>query len=263
MNDISLEFLTHLTLLLCSTLANTLSAVSGGGAGFIQFPILILFGLPFLSALGTHKASTLLLGIGACFRKSSINSLKLQIALILIVIGIPGCIIGTLLISVIDESKAKLFLGILTIVMAFYSIINKSIDTRQKTISSLNIKKNKIRFAIGVFFIFLIAILSGALSSGAGLFATMAMVSFFNLDIKSAINHSVIFIGTLWNFVGAATVYQIASIHWQWVPTLLLASFLGGFLGSKLLNKLSSKSVRYIFASVSFISGIILIYSSI
>ena len=35
--------------------ANLFASVSGGGAGFVQFPLLILMGLPFATALGTHK----------------------------------------------------------------------------------------------------------------------------------------------------------------------------------------------------------------
>lgn len=35
--------------------ANLFASVSGGGAGFVQFPFLILMGLPFATALGTHK----------------------------------------------------------------------------------------------------------------------------------------------------------------------------------------------------------------
>ncbi len=258
MNDLILETFTHIILFTCSTLANILSAISGGGAGFIQFPILILLGLPFMPALGTHKASTLLLGLGSLMRKGTIYDLNFKIAFILVAVGIPGCILGTYLVSLIDEKKAELGLGILTIAMAIYSFISKSMDHKaaQRKISLSS-------FLAGILAIFFAAILSGSLSSGAGLFATMFMITFFGLDIKRAISYSVIFIGSLWNFVGAATVYQISYIQWDWVPTLLLASFTGGYLGARLLKYLSPRTVRYIFAAVSLVSGIILIHSSL
>lgn len=48
-----------------SFFANLFASVSGGGAGFVQFPLLILLGLPFATALGTHKVAVVFLGIGA------------------------------------------------------------------------------------------------------------------------------------------------------------------------------------------------------
>lgn len=261
MEDLTLQVITHVVLFICSTLANLLSAISGGGAGFIQFPILILLGLPFMTGLGTHKASTLLLGLGSLARKGNVKDLDGKICLTLVIIGVPGCILGTYAVSLIDEKKAELFLGCLTIVMALYSFINRSIDKRPA--GGGMIHPSRIKFCCGIVAIFAAALLSGSLSSGAGLFATMFMIAFFGLDIKSAVTYSVIFIGTLWNFVGAVTVYHIASIHWQWVPTLLAASFTGGYLGAKLLTSLPVKAVRYTFSFVSLISGVLLIYSSI
>ena len=40
---------------LIAIIANALSAFAGGGAGLVQLPALILLGLPFASALATHK----------------------------------------------------------------------------------------------------------------------------------------------------------------------------------------------------------------
>ena len=45
-------------LFLASFIANWFSALSGGGAGLIQFPMLIFLGLPFGVALATHKVAS-------------------------------------------------------------------------------------------------------------------------------------------------------------------------------------------------------------
>ena len=67
-----LEEVINQTILFIGTFTATLFAsVSGGGAGFIQFPLLILLGLPFGTALGTHK-------------EPSVKSLKLKTTLLLI-----------------------------------------------------------------------------------------------------------------------------------------------------------------------------------
>ena len=59
----SAELLLQLLLGLIAVVANALSAVAGGGAGLVQLPALILLGLPFASALATHKLALSLIHI--------------------------------------------------------------------------------------------------------------------------------------------------------------------------------------------------------
>jgi len=40
---------------LISFFSNTFSAISGGGAGLLQLPALILSGVPYYQALASHK----------------------------------------------------------------------------------------------------------------------------------------------------------------------------------------------------------------
>ena len=47
---------------LISFFSNTFSAISGGGAGLIQLPALILSGVPYYQALASHKLATVALG---------------------------------------------------------------------------------------------------------------------------------------------------------------------------------------------------------
>ena len=58
--------LEYLYLFLVSLVSNIFSAFSGGGAGVIQLPaILLLFDIAFINALAVHKIATVALGIGA------------------------------------------------------------------------------------------------------------------------------------------------------------------------------------------------------
>ena len=47
-----------------SLFSNMFSAIAGGGAGLLQLPSLILFGVPYYQALASHKLATVALGIG-------------------------------------------------------------------------------------------------------------------------------------------------------------------------------------------------------
>jgi len=64
-----------LLLFLVSLVANTFSAFAGGGAGLLQFPVLIFLGLPFATALATHKIASVFLGLGAAIRHAKQRNL--------------------------------------------------------------------------------------------------------------------------------------------------------------------------------------------
>ncbi|MDM4770152.1 TSUP family transporter [Solimonas sp. SE-A11] len=57
-----------LTLLLTGFAASFFSALAGGGAGLLQFPALVLLGLPFAAAVATHKVAVVALGVGSTAR---------------------------------------------------------------------------------------------------------------------------------------------------------------------------------------------------
>ncbi len=71
-----MSFIEHFILFVISLLANTFSALSGGGAGLIQFPVLIFLGLTFSVALATHKVASVALGVGAALRYISTSRLE-------------------------------------------------------------------------------------------------------------------------------------------------------------------------------------------
>ena len=58
----------NVLLFLISFISNTFSAISGGGAGLVQLPALILSGIPYYQALATHKVATVALGLGGSIR---------------------------------------------------------------------------------------------------------------------------------------------------------------------------------------------------
>ena len=64
-----------LLIFIVSLIANIFSAFSGGGAGLIQLPVLIFLGLPFGTALATHKIASVALGVGATLRHLKNNTL--------------------------------------------------------------------------------------------------------------------------------------------------------------------------------------------
>ena len=63
----------QIVLFIAGFTANILAALSGGGAGFVQLPVLIFMGLNFSLALGTHKVAVVALGLGSFTKNHSLG----------------------------------------------------------------------------------------------------------------------------------------------------------------------------------------------
>ena len=71
-----------------SFFSNTFSAVSGGGAGLLQLPSLILFGVPYYQALASHKLATVALGLGGSLRNYKALKNDIYVASQILIFGI-------------------------------------------------------------------------------------------------------------------------------------------------------------------------------
>ena len=80
----------QLLLLIISFIANSLSALAGGGAGLLQFPVLLFLGLSFGTALATHKIASVALGIGATIRHLREGGLDWRFAGYILAWGCPA-----------------------------------------------------------------------------------------------------------------------------------------------------------------------------
>ena len=237
-----------------SFIANAFSAFSGGGAGLIQLPVLIFLGLPFSVALATHKVATVALGLGASLRLFKTNTIKLKLALLMLFSGIPGVILGANIILNISDIIAQVALGILTISLGIYSILQKELGQKEQL-------KNQhfSGLVIGAIVLFFIGFLNGSLTSGTGLFATLWLIRWFGLDYQTAVAYTLIMVGLFWNGSGALTLGILGEIYWAWLPPLLLGSLLGGYAGAHMGIKKGNKWIKHGFELVTISVGIKLI----
>lgn len=241
-------------LFLISFIANAFSAFAGGGAGLLQLPVLIFLGLPFSVALATHKLATVALGIGATSRHFREGSLNWRISLLILLSGLPGVILGAMVIVQVPERPAELALGFLTIGLGLYSVFNKNMGQKEHSYD-----QNKLHQAIGFGVLFLIGILNGSLTSGTGLFVTLWLVRWFRFDYKQAVAYTLVLVGLFWNGTGAITLGLQAPIRWDWLPVLVVASILGGYVGAHFAITAGNKWIKRIYEVVTLLVGIKLI----
>lgn len=246
--------LEQLIVFLAALLANTFSALAGGGAGLIQFPVLLFLGLPFSVALATHKVASIALGIGATTRYLKENMVRRPFAVFMLITGIPGVILGSFTVLSLPDSMAKNMLGILTISLGIYSFV-------QTQFGQVYTPKNQSHqgYAIGGFFLFLIGFLNGAIASGTGLFVTVLLVQWFGMDYKRAVAYTLVMVGLFWNGMGGITLALISDVKWAWIPVLLFGSFIGGYLGAHLAVLKGNRWIKRGYESVTILVGLSLL----
>ena len=251
-------FYKSISIFLISFFSNTFSAISGGGAGLLQLPALILFGVPYYQALATHKLATVALGLGGSLRNYKSLRNDIFIAWQILIFGLPGVILGASIVEFVSEQYLYLFLGVISILLAIYSFFESDLG-----ISSGNHELNlihKIRFLI---FIFLIGILNGCISSGTGLLVTILLIKTFGMDFLRAISLTFLTVGIFWNFTGSVFLIKVGSIPLNILVLLIIGSFTGGYFGAHLSKIRGNKLIKKTFTLVCLFVGASLLIKSI
>ena len=245
----------HLLLFIVALISNIFSAFSGGGAGVIQLPaILLLYDMPFITALASHKVATVALGVGATLKYSRGIQFNSKFIMLCIIFGLPGVVAGANIISMINDSIARILLGILIIVISLYSFFTKSFGEQ-----STQIRQSFVDKIIVALVITLIAILNGSLSAGTGLIFTVFLIIFYGMDYKTAIAYTLIIVGFFYNLAGALTLGIFTQINTTIIIPLILGSLLGGYFGAKLSLAKDNRTIKKIYQLVTLIVGVNLI----
>jgi uncharacterized membrane protein YfcA len=248
----------HLILFIVSWVANTLSALAGGGSGLLQLPALLFMGLPFATALATHKIASVMLGVGATLRHTKEAPLNLRFAGFILVWGLPGVVLGAHSILQVPDQWAKLALGAVTIGVGIYSLCQAQLGQSAQP-------KNRagLRLWLGGAVIFAMGFINGSLTSGSGLLVTLWLVRWFGFDYKQAVTYTLILVGFFWNGSGAITLALRAPVQWDWLPALLLGSFAGGYLGAHLSIIKGNLFIKRMFETMTLLVGAKLVFDNI
>lgn len=246
--------LDHLGLVLIALVANGLSALAGGGAGLLQLPALIFLGLPFPVALATHKIASVALGLGASLRHLKQSTFETRRLVLILATGLPGVVLGALLVLEIPPRAGEIALGLLTIALGWYSWRRPQLGL--SPVSVAGGAKHALAGALGLF---VIGILNGSLTSGTGLMVTLWLVRWYGLSYTQAVAYTLVLVGLFWNGTGALVLGTLGEVRWAWLPALLIGSFLGGYLGTALAQRYGNRLVKRAFEIVTVLTGLALL----
>ncbi|KYN26085.1 sulfite exporter TauE/SafE family protein [Vibrio cidicii] len=251
-----MDWINTALLFLGSLLANTLASISGGGAGLLQFPLLIFMGLPFSVALATHKLASVALGLGAALTHFRSGSLNGKVIVYLVLTGSIGVVTGANLVILIPEKIAQTLLGLMILALGIYSRFKKQLGQSEHPNH-----RDSYGWTIGGIVMALIGVINGSLTAGSGLLVTIFLVRWFGYSYKQAVALTMICVGLFWNGIGGLAVVKAgAPVHWSWLPVLLLSSFLGGGLGAWISQRVSNNLVKIAFEVLTFAVGLKLLF---
>jgi len=240
-----------------SFVANMMSALAGGGAGLLQLPALLWLDLDFPVALATHKIATVFLGLGATARLyKDTHLLDKMLAFWIASAGMIGTVLGAYVIIHVPGHIATLALGVLIIALGIYSALKRDmgIDYALKNQSL----KGRI---IGCAIIFTIGLMNGSITAGSGLFVTLCLILWWGMDYKRAVAYTMILVGIFWNASGAVALIALGEpVKLDWLLILIVGSFLGGYAGSHLGLVKGNTVIKYVFVSVTLLSGASLLF---
>ncbi len=231
--------------------ANAFAAIAGGGVGLIQLPLLLFLGLPYPQALATHKVASVALGVGAGSRYWRSGLLEARFTLLVLGAGLPGVLLGALVILTVPPHLTRIALGLLTAGLGVYSWLRRDlgqvIAPRHRDVRGL---------LIGSLGIFVIGFLNGSITSGTGLFCTLWLVRWFGLDYKSAVAYTLALVGLVWNALGAATLGSLGQIRWTWLPGLLAGALAGSYAGAHIAVGSSNRWIKRAFEVLTIGVGV-------
>lgn len=213
-------------------------------------PALIFLGLPFQTALATHKVASVALGLGATIRHWREGHLERRLWLTMLLGGLPGVVIGAHVIVHVPDRPAEIALGVLTAGLGVYSIVNPALGQRFESRRS-----DAAGVMISGLAMFAIGILNGSLASGTGLFATLWLIRWHGLDYRRAVAYTLVIVGLFWNASGALALGFLADIQWTWLPALLAGSLIGGYLGAHLAIVKGNQWIKHGFEIVTLTVG--------
>lgn len=250
--------LDFLLLFVVALVANTLSALAGGGAGLLQLPALLFMGLAFPAALATHKIASVALGVGATVRHLREGRFRWRFAAHVLAWGLPGVWAGTQLVLAIPDRWAELALGLLTLGLGVYSWCKPSLGQHGQ-----RLHRDRAGLLQGGLGLFLIGALNGSLTSGTGLFVTLWLVRWYGLDYTRAVSYTLVLVGLFWNGLGALMLSLQAPVRWDWLPALLAGSVLGGYLGAHWALLKGNLLVKRAFEVLTVVAGSKLLWDAL
>ncbi len=221
--------------------AGIISSITGG-TSLITVPLLLLAGVEPQSAIGTNMIVVAALSAGSAARFRMVKAIPRDPTLALALSAIPGSLLGSLAVVLLDDRTLRLIISGALLAMA-------ALLTVHPTFGASRSKSGPRIMMLGYLVLSLWAVYGGMFSGGYATLLTFGIVFFFGRTLPEAVAASKVI-----NFVGsaAASIVFVARglVSWDLAVCMGIAAALGGWLGAKLVLLLRPEQIRRLFALV-------------
>ncbi|MDX8044730.1 sulfite exporter TauE/SafE family protein [Gracilibacillus sp. S3-1-1] len=266
--------------LLVGLLSAALGSIVGFGGGVILVPVLLilhtttpLFDWADSSTIvGISLVIMIFTGFSSTYAYAKRKQIDYKSGFYFIIGSLPGGIVGALLNQFVETDTFSLFLGIFMIIifaMFFLKKEPKQLDGQVDKVKSHKVAREMIvgettyhySFSPIIAFIiaFIVGMLSGFFGIGGGSLMVPAMMILFYFPPHIATATSMFIIFVL-SFVSSGTHIILGHVEWQYVWAFIPGALLGGIVGAKINQQLSSKAIEFLLKAVVLFIGLRLIW---
>ena len=267
-----------LILIAVSAVSGILGALVGLGGGTFLVPIYTLYlRMPIAYATGASLISTIATssGAGSAYIKDKITNIKLGMGLEIATTA--GSIVGALTVAFMYSHHLQyviyIVFGLVLLSQVYIQLTRSKYELPKEIKPDWSTKLFKlygsyydvvlekevnyygVRWWLGETIMFFAGFISGLLGIGSGALKVLGMDWAMNLPMKVSTTTS--------NFMIGVTAATGSSIYWiyGYIQPFIAAGtaigvLLGAFIGTKILVRITNKSIRYIFSAILIFLGI-------
>lgn len=246
-------------------------SIMGLGGGVILVPTLILFAsISDAFAWATPQAIVgislivmIFTGLASTLSYLKVKRVDYRTGFLFMIGSIPGGIIGAWLNQYVEAETFQLYFGILMILIAMILFFKKkeprTVDLTGKGVRTFEVNGERYQYkvhAVGAIFLALIVgVLSGLFGIGGGSIMVPAMILLFGFPVHIATATSMFMIFFV-SIFSSVTHIALGHIVWEYVLFFIPGAWVGGKLGAKVNQMLSSKTLEWILRLLLIFIGI-------
>ncbi len=232
-------------LLLISGLGLIMGIVNSisGGAGVFAVPTMLAFGIPPVATLALNRTSDLGVVLGALRGYHKSKSIDWKLAFRIMIPLVIGSFTGASIIVKLPEKWLPPII-LAGVVIGIIFLLKKP------TLRQLS--HNVFHSRVGLLFIFLVGIWSGALAMAGATFAVLVLVHFFGKNFLEA-RATEIVAAIPATAISVIILFLNSESSFSWLLVMFVSNFVGAWIGSHLAAKRGSDFIRKAMIGIAFI----------
>lgn len=222
-----------IVLLICIGIAATFVGTMAGSGGLINFPAMLLLGIPVHSAIAANKFSNTLSSFSTFLTLLKEKKISIKMVFVIIPFPILGGICGGMVASSLSE---EIMMKGAIVLLSFAVVLTFVRKPALKKAGEVKIPKKLLPglFGVGAY--------DGMFGPGQG---TLLMQLFFHAGIPYLSAIALTRFNTFLSCLGAFVTYLVAGrMVWSVAIPLAVGSFIGAQLGVRIAHRLSARHVK-------------------